>query len=331
MVRSVSACLSWRDTFFGQRRTSCWRLRTKNGKPSDRLCRRTTHAVGLPSVGQPVQGLAFNGSSDKHHGTKVDHDSTVTLTESMDSNCTWTRESRNFRKSYQSWSFRTWFLLRCVQTNQKQSALKNWKEKEANLPPSISACSGRDRRSCIVKVCICKWTVVRVENLAACAVKPALFPWHTYPDSVRSKNKKIHQPEPTQNTPPDTYRLQKSHFSIGRGGKRTPIRQKRTKRPSATKNQTAGRRRLRKAKKKSSTDLNAELRRRLGAQQIERSPLVDWEGWQEHSNRRKEKGKTSSRASPTGQTKSTRKVNWRRWNRHERRRTSLARTCPHTG
>ena len=74
---------------------------------------------------------AFNGSSDKHHGTEVDHDSTVTLTESIDSSCTWTRESRSFRKSHQSWSFRTWFLLRCVQTNQKQSARKNWKEKEA--------------------------------------------------------------------------------------------------------------------------------------------------------------------------------------------------------
>ena len=60
----------------------CWRLRTRNGKPSDRLCRRTTHALGLPSVGQQVQGLAFNGSSDKHHGTEFDHDSTVTLTES---------------------------------------------------------------------------------------------------------------------------------------------------------------------------------------------------------------------------------------------------------
>ena len=62
-----------------------------------------------------------------------------------------------------------------------------------------------------------------------------------------------------------------------------------------------------KKRKKRSTDLNAELRRRPGAQQIERSPLVDWEGWEEHSNRRKEKGKTSSRASPTGKTNSTRK------------------------
>ena len=61
---------------------------------------------------------------------------TVTLTESIDSSCTWTRESRSFRKSHQSWSFRTWFLLRCVQTNQKQSARKNWKEKEAKRSKS---------------------------------------------------------------------------------------------------------------------------------------------------------------------------------------------------
>ena len=60
-------------------------------------------------------------------------------------------------------------------------------------------------------------------------------------------------------------------------------------------------------KKKSGTDLNAELRRRPGAQQIQKLPFVDWEEWQEHSNRRKEKGKTSSRASSTGKTKSTRK------------------------
>ena len=87
------------------------------------------------------------------------------------------------------------------------------------------------------------------------------------------KNKKMHQPasESRQNTPPATYRLKKLHFSIGRGGKRTPIQQKRKKRPSATKTRTAGRRRLLKAKKRS-TDLIAELRRRPGAQQIENHP-----------------------------------------------------------
>ena len=73
---------------------------------------------------------------------------------------------------------------------------------------------------------------------------------HTDPDAVCSKKPKMHQPEPTQNTPPDTYRFQKSHFSIWRGGKRTQIHQRRTKRPSATKNQTAVRRRFQKAEKK---------------------------------------------------------------------------------
>ena len=91
------------------------------------------------------------------------------------------------------------------------------------------------------------------------------------------------------------------------GRKRIAIHQKRKKRPSASKNQTAGRRRLQKAGKKNSTDLNIELRRCPGAQQMEPSPLVDWEGWQEHSNRRKETGKVSSPASPTGKTKRTRK------------------------
>ena len=154
-----------------------WRLRTRNGKPSDRLCRRTTHALGLPSVGQQVQGLAFNGSSDKHHGTEVDHDSTVTLTESIDSSCTWTRESRSFRNhTSRDLSGHDSFCVASKQTKNKVlvKTERRKKLKEANLPSSISACSGRDRRSCIVKVC--KWTVVRVENQAGCAVEPALFP-----------------------------------------------------------------------------------------------------------------------------------------------------------
>ena len=84
-MRSVSACLSWRDSFFWPAQNFCAEgFAQKNGKPSDRLCRRTTHALGLPLVDQQVQGLAFNGSSDKHHGTEVDHESTVTLTESID-------------------------------------------------------------------------------------------------------------------------------------------------------------------------------------------------------------------------------------------------------
>ena len=70
----------------------------------------------------------------------------------------------------------------------------------------------------------------------------------------------MHQPEPRQNTPPNTYRIQKPHFSTGRGGERTPIHQKRKKRPPPPQ------RRIRqqvdedsKKRKKSSTNLNAEL------------------------------------------------------------------------
>ena len=55
--------LAW-HSFLASAELLRWRLRTKNGKPSDRLCRRTTHVLGLPLVGQQVQGLAFNGSSD---------------------------------------------------------------------------------------------------------------------------------------------------------------------------------------------------------------------------------------------------------------------------
>ena len=116
----------------------------------------------------------------------------------------------------------------------------------------------------------------------------------------------MHQPEPTHNTPPDTYRLQKSHFFYWKGWEKNSNPRNERKDPPQRKT----RQQIDedpKSEKKSSTDLNAELRRRPAAQQIEGSPLVDWEGWQEHSNRRKEKRKTSSRASPTGKTKSTRK------------------------
>ena len=100
----------------------------------------------------------------------------------------------------------------------------------------------------------------------------------------------------------------RSHiFRLGGVGKELQSTRKKRKDPPQRKTRQQVDEDSKKRKKKSSTDLNAELRRRPGAQQIEKSPLVDWEGWQEHSNRRKEKEKTSSRASPTGKTKSTRK------------------------
>ena len=74
------------------------------------------------------------------------------------------------------------------------------------------------------------------------------------------------------------------------GGKRSPNHQNRKKRPRTKRTRQQVEEESKSEKR--SNDLNAELRRRPGAQQIEKSPGVDWEGWQEHSNRQKEKGKT---------------------------------------
>ena len=61
---------------------------------------------------------------------------------------------------------------------------------------------------------------------------------HTDPDAVRSK-KRMHQPEPRQNTSPDTFRLQKSHFRLGGVEKELQSTRKERKDPPHRKNHTA--------------------------------------------------------------------------------------------
>ena len=130
---------------------------------------------------------------------------------------------------------------------------------------------------------------------------------HTDPDAVRSKKPKNASTWADTEHPPDSYAPEVTFFDSEGWGKELQSTRKERKGPLQRKTRQQVDEDSKKRKKKSSTDLNAELRCRPGAQQVEKSPLVDWEGWQEHSHRRKEKGKTSSRASPTGKTKSTRK------------------------
>ena len=164
--------------------------------------------------------------------------------------------------------------------------------------------------------------------------KPPTLLQNTQPLTVtlshRSRRRPFKKKKCTNLSTPDTYRLQKSHFSIGRGGKRTSIHQKRKKRPSATKNQTAGRRRLQKAKKKKkkkkgSTDLNDELRRRPQAPSRSRSHpySIERDGKSTPIDERRKEKHPVELVQPAGQ-RALEKANWRRWNRP---RTAANKPC----
>ena len=123
----------------------------------------------------------------------------------------------------------------------------------------------------------------------------------------------MYQPEPGQKAHPDIYRLQKSHLFIGAGGKRTPIHQKRKKRPR--KNHIAGRQRLQRGENKVALTWTLSSGAALVPSSSRSHPLsIERDGKSTPiDERRKERH-------PVVQVQRARRralenANWRRWNR----------------
>ena len=185
MARSVSACLSWRDaTFFGQHRTSALQLKSSHHKIFE------SHATGCAGDTGTCTWVAIVGPTSPwvFEPSTTGHWSWPRL--NPECGCGWAAAAPDPVKVSPLQEFYEIIpvvIFQCMgsfvfcpnKPKTRASACENCKakrSKSADLCTAMHAPVIHVRRS-VTCQCICKWTVVRVENQAACAVEPDLFPW----------------------------------------------------------------------------------------------------------------------------------------------------------